>query len=803
MKQIERLIKYFVPEEYDLDLYINKHKKTLSGIVEISGKAKKTTIKLHAVKMKILSVFTGEQTADFSHKDGILTINLEKTGKTTLKISFELAITESMDGVYLSRYEIDGREELIIATQFESHFAREAFPCVDEPEAKAIFKVSITTPNDGDEIISNMPMVSAACAPEGCRNYTVAFEPTPRMSTYLLAFVIGKFHKCETLNKHGVKVASYCALNHSQKALKYANEIAAKSLDFFAEIFDTPYPLPKLDQVALPDFDAGAMENWGLMTFREAALLADENSPIDSKEYVAIVVAHEISHQWFGDLVTMKWWDDLWLNESFASLAEYIAVDHIFPEYEIWNDFYTGTIVSAFRRDCLPGVQSICQDVVDPAELSSIFDGAIVYSKGAHLMLMLQRLIGEENFFKGLRDYFHKFAYKNTTGGDLWSCLAPYADFDVREFMTSWISTPGYPVVDASTATQHRFLLGEKMPKSNYTIGKICADLSGNYILNLTPKEINAKLSHFSNTPLEEKLRLLIDCSLLAKTDLLSSKYLFDILLAIKNEQNEAVWTIAAGLINDLKIFFEPNSKEEKQYKTFVSKLAEKQYISLGLLPKKDEPVRDTKLRTIILPIMSFSENKNYIKDILQLYDKDFSKLNPESRANILAAKLRYEETPELFDYFAKQYKQTIDPELKTDLSIALTSTRDPQTAQKLLKLLKDTKTIRPQDTVFFFIRTMQNPAATDLALDWLYKNWDFIEKITGDKSLDYYPRYVANQIRTAKDLENYQTFFEPKKDNLAIARAISVGISEILSRLALINSDEQKVINRLEKLIS
>jgi aminopeptidase N len=247
-------------------------------------------------------------------------------------------------------------------------------------------------------------------------------------------FALGDFVSYETVSKHGVKITSYACANQSAKDLEFSAHFAADVLDFYDDCFKTPFPLPKMDLLAVPDFEAGAMENWGLVTFREIAMLANEKSSFDQKQYVAIVVAHELSHMWFGDLVTMKWWDDLWLNESFANMMESYATDKVRPELSAWDDFYTSAVLGSLQRDCLPGVQPVKVEVKNVEDITNLFDGAIVYGKGSRLLMMLMRTMGEKNFFKGLADYFEKHKYKNTEADDLWKALNPYADFDVKEF---------------------------------------------------------------------------------------------------------------------------------------------------------------------------------------------------------------------------------------------------------------------------------------------------------------------------------------------------------------------------------
>ena len=267
-----------------------------------------------------------------------------------------------------------------------------------------------------------------------------SFEKTPKMSTYLLAFVIGKFNAMEGETKSGIKVRTLAPLDQDKVLLEFPNQVAIRALEFYEELFGVAYPLAKLDQVAIPDFEAGAMENWGLVTYRSSQLLCAEKSALASRKAVSLTVTHELSHQWFGNLVTMEWWNDLWLNESFATIMEYLCTDALFPEYQVWTDFFTGDCYAALRRDAVRGVQAVQEEVNDPAEIATLFDACIVYAKGARLMLMLMREMGETGFFKGVRQYFKDNAYKNTAAADLWRALNPYAEFDVSEFMTAWLS---------------------------------------------------------------------------------------------------------------------------------------------------------------------------------------------------------------------------------------------------------------------------------------------------------------------------------------------------------------------------
>ena len=767
---MERLLEYFVPEKYILDLDIDKHAKTIRGTVTVEGRAKAENIKFHAVGLSVDSVVVNGKKADFEVADGVLTVFRVPRSDLRVEIGYHGSLNENMQGAYISTYEYRGKTEVIVATQFESHYAREAFPCIDEPAAKAVFEVSINVPDEDDIILVN--------------------TPSPRMSTYLLAWVIGKFHGKTIKNAHGVEITTYATLAQDIDAVDFANEIAAKSLEFYDDSFGVPYPLKKLDQVALPDFEAGAMENWGLVTYRESMMLAGKNATLGTKKSVALTVAHELSHQWFGDLVTMDWWDDLWLNESFASVMEYYAVDYIHPEYKIFEGFFTGDSYAALMRDAYKDVQSVHQDVSDPAEIATLFDGAIVYSKGARLMLMLIRLMGWEDFCKGICDYFEKYKYQNTVGDDLWASLKPYAEFDPGKLMHAFIDKPGYPVI--TDGKQKRFLLDAPMTDESWPLPEISEDMTGHYVLNLSDEEFKVRLAEFDKLGLEEKVRLLIDRNLLSKTDLVSAASLIPLLDKFKNENSAAVWNIILSIVSNLKIFFESGSEEEKRFKQFVGKLVAEKLKEVGLTTRKDDDENTIRLRAVLLALDFYAETPENLQALAKMYDKDYNKLDSEIREDIIDAKLYME--PEIIDEYIAEYQKIADPELKFELLFAGTVAKNEKVLDKMLKLLSEPEIVKPQDQTHLFIYLYRNPKSREKVYKWLIKNWEYVKKLAGDKSLDSYPRYMANVIRTEKEYREWQDFFKPMSNDPALARAIKIGENEIKARLKLIVADQKDV---------
>ena len=783
---MERFLDYFVPERYKLELFIDKNKKTISGTVEIFGKVLAETVKFHAVELTIDSVEVDGKKADFKCEDGVLALVEVPRSANCIKVGYHGSLNENMEGAYLSTYEYRGKTEVIVATQFESHYAREAFPCIDEPAAKAVFELNISVPDKDDLILTNVPMG----------------EPTPRMSTYLLAWVIGRFHGKTVKNAHGVEITTYAALNQDEDSVDFANDVAAKSLEFYDDNFGVPYPLPRLLQVALPDFEAGAMENWGLVTYRESMLLAGNNATLGTKKGVALTVAHELSHQWFGDLVTMRWWDDLWLNESFASVMEYYAVDNAYPEFKIWEGFFTGDALAALRRDCISGVQSVHQEVHDPAEIATLFDPAIVYAKGARLMLMVIRAMGWDKFCLGMQDYFEKYKYDNTVGDNLWDALAPHAGFDVKAMMHGFIDQPGYPVVTSNAAdftkfSQKRFLLDGEMKESNWVLPGISEDMSGHYILNLSDEEFNARLERFDELGLEEKLRLLIDRDLLAKTDMVESASLIPLVAKFKNESSAAVWNIILTIVGGMKVFFDYKSPEEVKFKKFVRELVEPKLAEIGLETRDGDDENTLRLRAILLALDFYGENEADLKKLAKLYNDDYDKMDAEIRNDILDAKVYLE--PGTFSEYLQKYKEIADPEIKYDLLFAMTMPRDLGTLHEAMKLLEQTDVVKPQDQFHLFLYLFRNPEIKMEVFDWLTHHWDYVKKMAGDKSLENYPRYTAVSIRTDDEYKKWREFFEPLSGDSALARAIEMGKNEIEARLKLIKNDGAKVIETIK----
>ncbi|MCM8794320.1 MAG: M1 family metallopeptidase [Candidatus Omnitrophica bacterium] len=444
---------------YDIELEPDLVRFRFSGAETILFSAAKrfSTLTLHALDLKISRaiLFDGwrrQPTASRRIRTNrkMETVELDfgrmlpASKSYCLYLEFDGTLNDKLHGFYRTSYEIKGRRCWGAATQFEATDARRAFPCWDEPDKKAVFRITLRVPKHLTAL-SNMPAAEEAPV-AGTNLKRIVYQPTPRMSTYLVAVVIADLECVQARDKNGVLIRVWTAKGKKHQG-RFALKVALHSVPYFCRWFGIPYTLPKLDMVALPDFASGAMENWGLITYRETALLIDPKlSSAQSRQRVAEVIDHELAHQWFGNLVTMSWWTDLWLNEGFASYMGPKAVDAQFPSWKIWNQYVANEYLSALKNDSLRSSHPIEIPVKNPHEIREIFD-EITYSKGSSVNRMLEHYLGEPVFRKGLWIYLKRFAYGNASTGDLWSVLEEVSGKPVKAVMASFTRQEGYPLL--------------------------------------------------------------------------------------------------------------------------------------------------------------------------------------------------------------------------------------------------------------------------------------------------------------------------------------------------------------------
>uniref|UniRef100_A0A8C2K9D5 Aminopeptidase n=1 Tax=Cyprinus carpio TaxID=7962 RepID=A0A8C2K9D5_CYPCA len=446
-----------------------------------SNKLNLTVFKGHHAKLTGLSGVTAPaiKTTWFQSETQYLVIQLEgklKPGKDYwLYTEFTGELADDLEGFYRSEYMENGEKKIIAITQMQATYARKAFPCFDEPGMKAVFHITLIHDRGTTALSNSQEIKTENVIIDGMPITRTIFGPTKRMSTYLIAFVVSDFTYIDAKDKKGVLVRIWAR----KKAIEdrqgdYALNITQPILEFFEKYYNTSYPLSKSDQIALPDFNSGAMENWGLVAYRETALLYDPRTSANgNKQRIVTVVSHELAHMWFGNLVTVKWWNDLWLNEGFASYVEYLGADYAEPTWNMKDQTILYDLQSAFAVDSLTSSHPLSrkeEEVNTPSEISEMFN-TISYSKGAAVLKMLSEFLTEPVFAKGLSNYLKQFAFGSSVHSDLWEYLQKAVDqtpgiklpYSVHEIMNRWILQMGFPVVTIDTRTgnvsQKHFLL--------------------------------------------------------------------------------------------------------------------------------------------------------------------------------------------------------------------------------------------------------------------------------------------------------------------------------------------------------
>lgn len=803
-KKVTRLYQQFQPEHYDLKLDVDRDEMTFSGSVTVKGKkagrpAERLTFHQKGLKITGASILKHDKNGD--HPVNIIRINNQNTldevrlhadkslypGEYTITMEFEGRITRPMNGIYPCFFEHDGAQKKLIATQFESHHAREAFPCIDEPEAKATFDLTLITPA-GETVIANTPVKQQKTLGQ---KQSTTFETTPRMSTYLLAFVFGDMEYLEAKTKDGVLVRTYATPENVQYT-QFALDTAVKCLEFYNEYFAIPYPLEKCDFVALPDFASGAMENWGCITFREQALLVDPaNTSLHLKQYVANVVAHELTHQWFGNLVTMRWWTDLWLNESFASWMSYLAVDQLFPDWKVWTQFIVDEQALAFKLDALENTHPIQVEVKHPDEIRTIFD-AISYEKGASVLLMLQNYLGADDFRDGLRLYLKRHAYDNTNSTDLWAAWEEVSNKPIKDFMEAWTTKPGYPIVKSfdGELSQERFYLNPEaskeaevwpipllpsgvMPLETLDKASAKAQVSTGEVLNhdrtsffrviYDHKHIQSLSAAVKAGKLNEldRLGLLADGFEAAKAGYGSTTDILELLKAYSEEDSAVVWDVIAGGIGSIRVVMD-DDEIRSHLKPFVRKLVGKQLKRLGWEESDSDSHFDKLLRPTILGLASYGEEPAVVDEAKKRFAdmKRPEDVHPDLRGVVYGTVARTGGNTE-FEKILKMHNTSKNSEERVTLAAAMTGFEQPELIQKALGLVT-TDDVRLQDAPYWIAYSFGNRHAKHATWDWMKANWDWLQKNLGsDLSFYRMPIYAGRGFSDADFLPEFKEFFE------------------------------------------
>ncbi|WP_270628489.1 M1 family metallopeptidase [Limosilactobacillus mucosae] len=844
MADSTRFYEKFQPVHYDIYLDIDRAAKHFKGITTIKGNAVDTKIALHQKFLNVASVQADGQDVPFSFSDRQEAIQLElpHSGDVELKVVYDAKLTDTMMGIYPSYYTVAGQKKQLIGTQFETTAARQAFPGIDEPEAKATFSLAIKYDEQpGETIIANMPE-------DHVENGVHYFQETVKMSTYLVAFAFGELQSKFAKTKSGVEIGVFSTKAHQPKELDFSLDIAKRAIEFYEDFYQTPYPLPQSYQLALPDFSAGAMENWGLVTYREAYMLLDpDNTTLNQKRLIATVITHELAHQWFGDLVTMKWWDDLWLNESFANMMEYVAVDALEPEWNVWEMFQTSEVPMALQRDATDGVQSVHVAVDDPAEIDTLFDGAIVYAKGARMLVMVRALLGDDAMRKGLKNYFAAHQYGNATGADLWQALGEASGMNVGQIMESWLEHPGYPVVEVKVEdgklmlSQQQFFIGDgeekgrlwqiplnanynqapaifseqslvlgdyaQLRKQNGRPFRINVGDNSHVIVKYDETLLNDILDHLDELGAIDQLQLLQDLRLLAEGRQISYAQIVPLLSRFKDSRSGIVNEMLYHVANSLKNFVQPAAKTERQLQQLFDQLSVKQVQRLGWLSQKGESNDDQLTRPIVLSAALYAQNSDAIKQAQALFDQyqdHLADLPADVRGLVLANEVKNYGSQELFDTLLADYQKTADAGFKQDICAALTKTQDDQLIAQLIDRFKDADTIKPQDLRAWFRGVLANDHGQQAAWDWIQQEWSWLEKtVGGDMEFPTYITVISRIFKTSQRLAEFKRFFTPKENDPMLKREIQMDEKVIASRVELIESEQAAVNAAIAKTVA
>ncbi|MBF8305033.1 MAG: puromycin-sensitive aminopeptidase [Acidobacteria bacterium] len=835
------------PNHYEIELKPNLADFTFQGSERIAVAIRRpvSKITLHALDMKIRkaqirSPLKAEpldaRQIKPNPKRETITLDFGRKlprGPAELLFEFESELNDKMHGFYRTSYLVDGAKRWGAATQFEATDARRAFPCWDEPARKATFSVTLRVP-EHMTALSNMPVQTETRSEPGWK--TITYKKTPRMSTYLLAVVIAELESLEGRDSHGVPIRVYTSPGKREQG-RFALEQACHTLPYFADWFGIPYAFPKLDMVALPDFAAGAMENWGLVTYRETALLVDpKNSAEYARQRVAEVVDHELAHQWFGNYTTMSWWTDLWLNEGFASYMGPKATDHRFPEWDTWTQFVADEFLAALHQDALRNTHPVEVPVKNPHEIREVFD-AISYSKGSVVNRMVEHYLGEKSFRKGLHNYLRQHAFGNAATDDLWKALEKESGKPVRAIMKGYTRQPGYPVIVArekqskGTLTleleQKRFLVdggrdsenlrwqiplgvwteGAAQPAFEFMKGrkhrmqiasgdgkwvKLNPGQSGFYRVAYS-EELWERLTgavRAGALPTVDRLGLLDDAFALARAGYVKTSAALRVLQAYERETDYSVWTAAAGILDSLDNLL-ARERVRANFAEAARKLLRPIAARQGWERRPTDGHLDVLLRSLALRNLGGYADQPTIEEARSRFARfrRTGELDPNLRQTVYSLVAENGGEAE-WQELMKVYHSTDLHEEKTRVLRAAGSFRGEELIQKILAFSLSEQ-VRSQDTPVVLASAAGHPVGRALAWKCLKKNWKtFVERYHGG-GIGLLSRLIGitSGFTERRNLEDAQDFFRRHRV-LGTERAIRKSLEFIRSNVAWLERD-------------
>jgi aminopeptidase 2 len=764
--------------------------------------------------------------------------------KATIFYKFTGTLNDNMAGFYRSSYkDKNGNEKWMATTQFEPTDARRAFPCFDEPALKSHFTVTLVADHNLT-CLSNMDVASEKEVDSqitGGKRKAITFNKSPLMSTYLLAFIVGELQVYET-NAFRVPVRVFSTPDKDIAQSKFSAELAAKTLAFYEKEFAQPFPLPKMDMVAIPDFSAGAMENWGLITYRVVDLLLDEKkSSASTKHRVAEVIQHELAHQWFGNLVTMDFWDGLWLNEGFATWMSWYSCDKFYPDWKVWQGYVTDSLQSALGLDGLRSSHPIEVPVKRADEINQIFD-AISYEKGSCVIRMVSKHLGEDVFMEGIRRYLKKHAYGNTTTGDLWAALSDASGKDVERVADIWTKNVGFPVVSvkedaqnsAITVKQNRFLrTGDVKPEEDKVLYpvflglrtkngidesltlndregtfkipdmdfyKLNADHSGIY-RTLYPPERLRKLGENAKAGLlsvEDRAGMIADAGALTAPGYQKTSGLLSLVKGFDTESEYVVWDEIIARIGSVRAawIFE-DEKVKDALKAFQRDLVSSKAHEVGWTFKETDGFIEQQYKALLFGNAASSGDEKAKAAAFEMFEKfvngDRSAIHPNLRGGVYSTVLQYGGEKE-HNALVKEYETNNNADERNTALRSLGRAKQPELIQRTLAYALS-KEVKDQDIYIPLAGLRAHKEGIEALWAWMKENWDVLKKKL-PPSLSMLGSVVAmgtSSFSREDQLKDVETFFD-KAGTKGFERNLAQSMDAVRSKIGWLARDRADV---------
>lgn len=806
-----RLPRNVVPEKYEIKIEPDLVNFRFDGeeLIHVTIAEPVREIILNALELELFDAFvTNNQQKkvvaqirlDAENERAILSFPEQlESGSWKLSIKFKGILNDKLHGFYRSTYkDPEGQTKVIATTQFEATDARRAFPCFDEPDFKAVYRVTLIVDRHLTAI-SNAKIRAEKLLPSGKK--VVRFNDTMKMSTYLVAFIVGEFEATEIVDADGTPVRIWTRPGQLHLA-KFAEGIAVHALTFFNSYYGLKYPGDKLELIAIPDFAFGAMENLGAVTFRDTALLVDEKTASHAElERVADVVAHEIAHMWFGDLATMSWWNGIWLNEAFATFMEMLAVDSWKPNWKRWESFGVSR-ASAFATDGLRATRTIEFPVKRPEEAQGMFD-VLTYEKGASVLRMLEQYLGAEPFRRGISLYLSKHKYANTETTDLWDAIEESTKEPVRQMMDSWIYQEGHPMITVESIndgkslslTQQRFMyFGENAPgkdtlfhvpimlkartaeghfeKKVILTGKsTTVDLPaklewvvvndgghGFYRVRYGADLLKTIMTNINQFAPIERFNLVNDSWAAVLAGLMPLQQYLDMIRLFIEERDKNVWTVILGSLQ----YLDRLTADGKNAKTFeplqklTRTLFDKAYKRFGWENKAHEDELTKQLRGMIIGALGTLGEDEKVQEqageLFERYLKDRSSVSTDI-APALVTIMAHTGAEDRYSRFVHEFKTASTPQEEDRFMYALSAFRNEKLLKQTLEKTLNGE-VRTQNAPYLVRQVMLNPFGRKVSWEFINQNYPKIkdtfpevsitrmfEGITGLVESDYLPK--------------------------------------------------------------